>query len=520
MPPSLNPFAARPGWAPAALVAGLGLLVLAWMVGEPPFSSPDEPSHYLRALSIPTDGLIGDENPGYEAPVLSPQQLATVRQEVRTVSVPPGLYPAGLSCQILRPLDSAACQLAAPDPPAEPLRVDAPTGSYPPALYVLPGLAARLGSDPVTAHLLGSAASAALAVALLALAVALAWRAERGVASLVGVLAATTPMVLYVAGSLNPSGPEIAAGMALGAGALRLARSAGERVPGRVWAAVAGAAVVLALSRSVSPAWLALHGLVFLAWAGPRQVGRLVRANPRPAALAGGAVVLAVGAAAAWTLAHGTSVDVALGPWPAALLQSASRGWLAVWRDGVAMLGYLEYGPPGPLYALWRAVWVVLLGAALVFGTARQRVVLLLLVGVALAVPTLLELAVLRQTGFAVQGRHVLPVLVLVPLYAGEVVAERGGRAVTLLAAAVAALTAFVHLSVWFAAAHRAAVGIDGSWRFLGRSEWSPPLGFAAWTVVALSGAALVAAVALARPARASAQAAVPLRPPVPERLR
>jgi hypothetical protein len=39
------------GAAPAILVAaGLALLVLAWVFGNPPGSAPDERAHYVRAL--------------------------------------------------------------------------------------------------------------------------------------------------------------------------------------------------------------------------------------------------------------------------------------------------------------------------------------------------------------------------------------------------------------------------------------------------------------------------------------
>jgi hypothetical protein len=472
--------------APVLFAAGLAVLVAAWVVGEPPFGSPDENAHYLRALSIPSDGLVGEPDPTYAAPVLSPEQLAVVRQEVRVVTVPPGLSPQGLTCHnedVARPAD---CLNAVPPPaPAASLTVT-PIGTYPPALYVLPGLAARLAGDPVSGHLLGSAASAATAVVLLALAVALVWRPERGPASLVGLAVATTPMVLYVTASLNPSGPEIAAGIALGAALLRLARA-----PTRVaWATVALAGAVLVLSRSVSPAWLAVHLVVFGLLARPAGIARLVRAQPLAAAATGLALAAALAGWVAWTVAYGTDVPITLAPLPGSLVEGVPEAWTALARDSVLILGYLQYGPPLPVYLAWQGLWLGLIGTAFAVGDRRQRLVLLACTGVALLAPLLLQVAVMRHTGFVVQGRHVLPVLVLAPLVAGDVVADRAPR---WWPVAVGLVVAAVHFAAWYTAAHRAAVGVGGPWLFLGRSAWSPPLGYGLWMLAAGAGALLVA---------------------------
>src|SRR5262245_27423996 len=45
--------------APALLVAAYGMLITAWIVGNPPGAVPDEWSHYLRAVSIGHGQLVG-----------------------------------------------------------------------------------------------------------------------------------------------------------------------------------------------------------------------------------------------------------------------------------------------------------------------------------------------------------------------------------------------------------------------------------------------------------------------------
>ena len=99
--------------------------------------------------------------------------------------------------------------------------------------------------------------------------------------------------------------------------------------------------------------------------------------------------------------------------------------------------------------------------------------------------------------GFGAQGRHVLPVLVLVPLWAGEILRRRPEGLAWLLPAA-GVLWAAGQAVAWLANARRAAVGTDGSWWFFGAAEWSPPGGWWVWAVLAAAGAALGLAATIA----------------------
>ena len=87
------------------------------------------------------------------------------------------------------------------------------------------------------------------------------------------------------------------------------------------------------------------------------------------------------------------------------------------------------------------------------------------------------------RTGFGAQGRHVLPVLVLVPLSAGEILRRRP-QGLGWLLPAVGVLWAAGQAVAWLANARRAAVGTDGSWWFFGAAEWSPPGGWWVWAVL------------------------------------
>ncbi|MGH8885942.1 MAG: DUF2142 domain-containing protein [Egibacteraceae bacterium] len=490
--------------APVSLIVGVTLLVLGWLIAEPPFSSPDERDHYSRALSVPSTGLIGERIPDYYREDFTPQQLAKVRQEVRWARLPAGLSPLGWDCHIYRPQESAACLDRIAPAPDEPTFIPTTVGSYPPWPYLLPGYVGVLARDPGVANVLASGASALTCLILLALAALVLWQPDRGAVSEVGLAVALTPMVVYIAASLNPSGPEIAAGAALGAGLLRLARPA---APTRLaWITVAAAGAVLTLSRQMSPVWLVSYGAVFLLWGGLRPAVKLIRAH---LAAAGSVLAVLCVSLVVWTVwqsRYGTEATVSLAPLPDSLLVSWPSA--SIWQSFVGKFSYLEYDIPAWIIGGWYLIVLGLGVAALALGTARQRLVLLLVAVAAVLAPLLLQAALMRHTGYATQGRHVLPFLVLLPLLAGEVVASRGplrgGPRVVL--AAVGFAVAALQVSAWYAAARRAAVGTAGTWAFIGRSQWNPPGGWAPWFVVTVTGSVLVAAsLALsAAPARLS----------------
>ncbi len=159
---------------------------------------------------------------------------------------------------------------------------------------------------------------------------------------------------------------------------------------------------------------------------------------------------------------------------------------------------------PWPGYALWLLALLVLGGVALAAGLKRDRLSVLALVAGLLVVVVGMSL-VYREIG-RLQGRYVLPLLVLLPLWLGEVVHRRRDRvpirAQRALAGGVLALVALVQAVAWLANAHRFAVGESGSWSFLTGDGWSPPPSWIPWALLAATGVASCAAAAALTAAR------------------
>ena len=469
------------------IVAGYALLLAAWVLCAAPFSAPDEWSHYLRAIGIGEGHLVGERVANFHDPALTPAQQAWVAQAVRAVKVPPGLSPDGYGCNAFHPEVPAACISKIPPPSAVPVVRIAVNGTYAPFAFVLPGLLLRLANTPPGALSLARAANALTCLVLLALAVCVTSRA-----SLPGLLLSVTPMAVYLAASLNPSGPEVAAAVAFGAGVLALER---DRAP-MAWTTVALGGAALCLCRSLGPLFVLLIAACALLCS-LRGALENVRAAPRRAAVAALAIGLGAAANRLWEARYGPELRFPRMEPAWIALRQAARSYPEWLREAIGVFQYTDSSMPGAVYLLWSFLALAAIALALWLGTARERSALLLAILLALAVPLLLEAFALRPIGWVVQGRHVLPVAVIVPLVAGEIVGRHAHRLDRGLFAASCAAVCFacpaVQMVALYADARRSAVGSRGSWLFPFHPAWSPQVGLWLPLAIALAGSVILA---------------------------
>jgi hypothetical protein len=138
----------------------------------------------------------------------------------------------------------------------------------------------------------------------------------------------------------------------------------------------------------------------------------------------------------------------------------------------------------------WSLAVVAVLGLAVrASRTTGERVLLGVLVVCVIAVAPLLFATALVFTGFGVQGRHVMPFAVLVPLVAACILASY--ETPTRPTRWIAWLIGAVQFVAFVLVAHRYAVGTGGPAWFIGKG-WEPPLGWVPWLIVAAAGSALV----------------------------
>ena len=496
--------------APLLLALAYVGLILSWVATNPPGSAPDEPAHLTRARSV-ADGQWEGRPAQYEpSPEFGPRQLPWINRVARSFDLDQDtLYPGIATCNAFRPEVSSACLDASLEGARREGRVRTYLGSYQPFVYLPAGLAAAPFDSPAAGVLAGRVVIALLSASLLALAVAALWAEGDGAWPLVGVLAATSPMVVFLSSTLSPNAIEITAGLALMATVIRLARE--EASDRRWWIAAGISGVALGLSRPVSPAWVVAAGVLLVALLGARGALRSIRRGGRTAAAAVVASALSCGLSVAW--------ELVVQPHPAAEADALDDRLLhgfselpEVLRQMIGVFGWLDAAMPAAAYAAWRLLVIVLVVLAIVVGSRRQRIVLLGALAATITATVGLAALVIYPSGFGMQGRYVLPLAVAVPLLAGEILRRRRGRLGPALPSALpiwsAGLVALVHGAGWYANGRRHAVGVKGPLVFIGRGEWSPVGGWAFWAVVVVACLALIVASALvarATPAPSSA---------------
>ncbi len=485
---------------PALVLAAWALLLAAWVMGNAPFAAPDEVEHFIRAVGVSEGHLIGKPTRGRTGGS-TPTQVAWTEQAARLVSLPRDLNPEPFTCELGPGERSAACQdTAAPRSP--PVAIVTAVGNYQPLPYLLPAAVLRAGGSPPSALRLARAAAALMVLALLAIAVFALYDAESPLVSLLGLLLAVTPMALFCGSFLSGSGTEIAGAVAFFSCLLRVGRPG--PVPARWWALTAIGGATLALSRSASPAWLVLALLIAVGWSGPRAFARRWSEGRAPRVTAG-VLVLAVGLNRVWEGLYGSHIPLDASSLHAGLVAGAHEWWKAL-PDLVGKFGYVDVKLPLIIPLVWFGLALALVGGAALAGGRRERLLVAVVLLVGLVGPAVFYALFIRPTGFGLQGRHVLPVLVALPLLAGEVVNCHRHRAraswLALLAATTPVVVAVMQVAAWYVNAKRYAVGGSGPEWFLGRAAWTPPLGWWTWLAATVLAGVCLGAVVFANRAR------------------
>ncbi len=459
-------------------------------MSSPPGAAPDEPAHYLRAVGAGRGQLILDQRPsdGGKGEQLGRGE-AWQRQQSRMVTIPGSLSPEIFACRAT-PFRVAECR-GGPPGTMTPQRFPTYVGTYPPYPYILPGLAMRLGSDPLSALRWGRAAAGLMSALLIAAAILAFWEPSKPRSSIVGIVVAVTPMTIFASSTLSASGPEIASAACFYACVLRVART--DPAPKWVWILLATSAALLATGRDLGLLWVGIGVALLISTAGLKGTVVRLREGGRTALVALGVTALASAAALLWQLA----IQVHPNPTLDALLASARPSiamFTAIFYQTVGVFGVLDTLLPLMAYTVWALMLLVLFGTAMWAGTARRRIVLGSL-AMGLAFLTVILDATQAPLGFGLQGRHILPLAILLPLAAGEMLisSTRDVEGLPFLnLSVVLTLAAAVHLVAWHTIGRRYSVGLEGPQLFLADPRWSPPLGWVLWGTVALAGALLL----------------------------
>ena len=479
-----------------AVIAALSVL---WALASPIFSVPDENAHATKAVAQVRGQIFGYSKEG---------------ERHKVVDLPESYrYNQSILCYALHPDVTASCHTELGDP----IGTDyfgTWVGSYNPLYYYLVGWPS-LFFDGTAGIYAMRVVSALLGAALLGWAFQLALSRSRRPWLPLALAFGAMPMVLYFFGSVNPQGLEVAAGVTLWVGLLRLfeAYSSSEpvrmRAPWPVWTAVTVSALILANVRALGPLWVVLLvAMVAFAsgWPATKTLFTTGSSYGWIAVVAAGGIFSLV-----WTQSGGSLSGQALAsdaPLVGASFLTAFAYMIRTTPDFLhevfGYFGWFDAVPPG--WSYWLIAGVLTLVLVLGFTAVRRRNVLVLAVALAAAllVPALVQGYSAHQTGVIWQGRYFLFFYLGVVILAAWGLSSEGAQRVAFLARRItwvgASMLAVFGIVVFFFILRRYVVGaehpIGQMWKNPG---WQPPLTWAVLLVLyVLFSAAFVAIVGMA----------------------
>ena len=445
------------------LVASLFALVVSWSLSMPLFSGPDEPANFVRSAAV-----LRGEFVGADAGVSLEKSYWTT-----TVNIDPQFGVANLVPWCFAPFsEKPACNLAIEDAAF----VDNPPytnmGRYPIFPFLVSGAGTIFGANDVSV-LASRLMLGAVAVALLGFAFSSVAHRKGSVPAL---LMAITPGVIFLSAVMNPSALEIASAIALWTILPHVFESSPLTRVELSGVAVAG--VVLIGTRPLGPA-LYLVALLFCCvatggWARLGDVWKRLRS-------VWVIHLCAVAFSVVWyvtVFSKNTGSPVTEGSPSLGLRQQvieAVQHIPAVLAQGIGNFGWLDT----PMPRMTLILYLVMLVPLLVFAISRttrlvgSMVVALCLVSALLVVAQDINYYNLLRN-FGSQGRHVMPLLVGIPI-----LAMRKVNLPSRINAAVAIVWALVMVWAGLAALRRYAVGIrpGNQLEMYTQAVWQPDIG-------------------------------------------
>ena len=499
-------------------VLGFFLVTAGWALANPLLSGPDEPTQIIHAEAVARGQIVGTPVRQGHDPGLPQQTSGDPNVYVHVPGVLQRVNEFAYWCFIFHVDQTPGCAPRLVGPAGD-VTMETYVGRYPPLYYLAVSTPSLLDSG--RPGILGMRTLSALWNSLL-LAAAFAIALRRSRVAALGVLVAATPTVMYYAGSINPNGLEMSAAICTWCALCELALPGDRPPPTWLITVAALAASVLALSRGLSPVWLAFIVAVVALACDPRRLGAL---RHRRAAQVGGAVtLLVVLAAGGWILGEHALYELSY-----ALPSRYGDGWLL--RKAVdltphylqEMLGLFGANnipaPPFTMVAFIAAL-AVLVVTALVRSSARARSALALIAVAIVVVPIAADFEGARSYGFIWQGRYTMAIGVGLPILAAQLVCRPArGRPVPRWLTTAAIVGAFALalgqvLALWWDL-RRFMVGANGSIFGIFHGVWRPDVPAPLLVLGAVVGSFGLAAAVLAAP-DAAAFDLVPAEGPAP----
>jgi hypothetical protein len=483
-------FSNKRGWA---FVLVFFIWGTTWLFTNPLSAAPEEPEHYIRALASGSGQWLGVPNPQAHMSAQNDGQRRFFKVYNRTFEIPAKLsIPPSWFCLVQDHSTSAKCLSINSD--YKHLTFDTSyEGGYQPYMYILPGIVMLQASNPEMALYLGRVVNFLFSFFFLAISVFLLLH-KGSFLSLTGLLLAASPMVVFVGTVLSPSAPEIYAAIGFWSALVYWFRT--KDVSFSVWSFMLFSLFVLIISRALGLLWLGLaFGIIFLFL--KNEALDVMRERGRKF----------------WTFSLVVSVGMVLSIFwqllilPAqsnvpsvALVVTSLKNMVEALGETVGVFGWVDTVMPKWAYAVWTLLFMGFVILTLLKGKIAQvrKLEGMLFIGGFLTF--VLAFYIDESTGFLLQGRQVLPMLIAIPLFAAEILNQNRDKISKSLIRKFGYFiiigVPFIQLVGWFTNAHRAAVGTGGELLFWLHPDWSPVFSWEAWGVTFVLGCILFVLVA------------------------
>ncbi|WP_394771449.1 DUF2142 domain-containing protein [Lacisediminihabitans sp.] len=452
------------------------LIATAWSLATPISGGPDEPAHIIKAASVVRGEFNGPTAPDGKQIVHVPAYVG---------------YTSVQTCFAYRVNVVPTCSGQLAGDPWKTVLAETSAGRYNPTYYLLVGWPTLIVHD-ASAIIWVRVVSGILSSVFLALTLSLISSWRRRLLPTIGFAAAVTPMVFFINGVVNPSSLETTATQAAFTGVLSIVLFPARRLLAHRAAIVIVSACVAANMRGISPLWVAIAVLTPFLLVPRTRI--LVFARMRAVRVAVVTIAAGTGAAVIWTL---FSNSLGAGLTPTTNLESVNgtgasplRGFALVFagtfdyaRGIVGRFGWEDTSSPSAVYFLWSLLAGGLLLAALVTLRGRPLTLAIVLLGLTILTPALLQGIYITKGGVVWQGRYTLPIFTCLMVGVATVLAARFSRADPAigrrLVYLVLPLWAGGNLASFAYTLKRYGVGLDGdSWKkLLLDPNWVPPGG-------------------------------------------
>ena len=473
---------------PAAIFTILTGILITWAVATPLFASPDEAAHLYKAYATAHGEMLGEP-------------IEDVSTNIRLFDVPDEMgQPPNIMCFLYRAEVSAGCVESGSSDAGE-----STAAIYPPFWYGIVGGGARLlGAD--TSQRVYRTVAAAMCAALIAAAFAVA-RRSRARALTPLLLLGLTPMTLFLSGSVNPNGFEIAAFLLFWALCLHLDHPAASTITGGLL--VGGLAAATLLSRFAAAVWVVAACVVvglLLGRAGLRRFANRRFLLPAAGLTAAAALIIVAWSAYAEPTVDDSRVASSWSSWRVIIDTLSHLPKLS--KQMIGVLGWLDTELPWFAYLSFAVLTVV---AVVGIVLSRQRPLWLAAASAAVllvVVPVTTNVVSAPTAGLVWQGRYSLPLFaafgVLGMLGWQEVISRSGPAALRWVRMSACGLFAVAEIGAFWQALRRFAVGAHGKIWLTEPLSWRPavaPLALIALNAVLVAGLCVVLLAATKPPA-------------------